>query len=146
MSLSFSDQLILTIVDKLLIGLLVVAAGVAFNFLLEKWKARNEFVKAVAVQRVEAYRKLWITSMRHVTESDLPKLREDLVTWYDEGDSLFLSFRAAGAFFEVLRYVQAPKPSLDEVQRALSRLRTELKVASGTYSRKEAETQIPGTS
>ena len=55
----FSEQLILTIVDKLLIGLIIVALGFVANFVLERFKSDLAIRSELATKRVLHVEEVW---------------------------------------------------------------------------------------
>ena len=58
-SVSFDEQLTITLIDKGLLAIIVLVAGFALNSLLERQKAAAGLEQAQASERAEAYGKLW---------------------------------------------------------------------------------------
>ena len=56
---SFTQELVLTIVDSLVIGALLVLAGFLVNLGLERYKSRDAFLKELAKTRVERIASVW---------------------------------------------------------------------------------------
>jgi hypothetical protein len=143
MSLSFNQQLVLTLIDKALIGLLLLAAGHLLNSAVERRKASEELKKAIALERVAVYRQLWQITSRPLDAVS----REEIITafegWYDAGGALFLSLNAAYRYFQALRMLRDKNTGEKPIRAELSWLRTELKHDCGIYGRNEADTQIP---
>ena len=141
--MTFQEQLAITLLDKLLIGGLLLFAGFLLNVILEKRKANDELKKAVALERVKAYQVLWAISIKSVDQAAKSERRQDFGKWYNEGGALFLSFNAARRFFEATKLLRDDHDNVREIQSVLSLLRTKLKHDCGTYGRKEADSQIP---
>jgi hypothetical protein len=57
--MNFNQHLIVTIVDKLAIGFLILFAGLIFNKVLEKYKSRQAFETEIAKQRVAKIGEVW---------------------------------------------------------------------------------------
>ena len=57
------NELFKILLDKGLLALLAIVVGFYFNWLLQKRKARDEFLKEIAYLRVRAYQKLWSHTM-----------------------------------------------------------------------------------
>ena len=55
----FVQNLILTIVDKLIIGGLILLAGYVLNRALEHYKAKDAFTKEIARKRVDEMGEVW---------------------------------------------------------------------------------------
>jgi len=140
--MSLSEEIILVVVDKLLIGGILGAAALYVSSRLERRKAADELKKAFAADRAKAYQGLWAASITPVDEPSRSAVAESLRKWYAEGGALFLSLTASREFFRAKKALHDPDTRLDLAKAALSRLRTELKHDCGSYSRQEAETQI----
>ena len=141
--MTFEQQLTITLVDTLLSGALLLIAGFLLNAALERRKASDELKKAVALERVNAYRELWKLSIKQLDGTSRQELRNEFAKWYGEGGALFLSFNAARHFFKAKKMLADDSTNASEIRSVLSRLRTELKHDCGTYGRKEADTRIP---
>lgn len=57
--MTFEEQLYITIIDKLLIGALIVVVGFTFNRLLERFKSKQSFSNEMAKQRVTKISECW---------------------------------------------------------------------------------------
>ena len=153
--MSLEDQIIVSIVDKLLIGVLLLILGFWLNARLEKLKGQIELGKATASFRAAAYGALW-----EYTEPLSPRgkgdidaetrktARENLTKWYyAQGNALYLSLDAADLFLRGLPLLDDESNSKSDVIRStFSALRTQLKVDIGVYSLKDATVQIPRAS
>lgn len=142
MDLTFGQQLTLVVLDKAIIGALLLLAGFLLNSALERRKAGDELKKAIALERVSAYRELWKLSIRPVAGTGRPELSTAFDDWYGAGGALFLSFNAASSYFQVKQMLVDATVGDDAIRAELSRLRTELKHDCGTYARREADRQI----
>jgi hypothetical protein len=56
---AFRRSLVLTVVDKLVIGLLIVLAGFVLNMTLERFKSHQAFEKEIARVRVDRIGEVW---------------------------------------------------------------------------------------
>lgn len=52
------SDLLKTVIDKVLLGLVIAAVGYYFSRLLENYRSRNAYAQAVAAQRIEACKAL----------------------------------------------------------------------------------------
>ncbi len=57
--MTFCQQLLLTIIDKLAIGFLILLAGYLFNRILETFKSQQAFQNEIAKQRVSKISEVW---------------------------------------------------------------------------------------
>ena len=57
--MTFQQQLLLILVDKLAIGLLLALAGFLFSKILERFKTRQAFQNEIAKQRVSKISEVW---------------------------------------------------------------------------------------
>lgn len=139
--------------DKGLLALLAIAVGFYFNQLLQKRKARDEFLKEIAHLRVSAYQKLWIHTMsakywgdEEFNDTQRRQLNLDIVKWYyEEGGAMFLSFNAIRDL-NVARQVLCDKSKTPtEVRDAFSGLRSTIKVDCYIYTESEKGMQLPMT-
>ena len=102
--MTFDEQLRITLLDKGLLAAILTLAAFALNWLLERRKARNELLKAISLQRVDAYKKLWalLEAVRPSDKADIPDPEMDRLAValtnldYEDGGGLFLSHAAAG--------------------------------------------------
>ncbi len=150
--MNLPDSIILTIIDKLLIGAFVLLFGYWLNERLEKLKGQINLTNAVAPNRAQAYAKLWeITGplSPHVdkpqNDQEIQKVQQELSTWYyDDGNAMYLTFEASDLFLKSIPLLEnGSTVSWDERKKAFSLLRTQLKVDIGTYTRKQARLQLP---
>lgn len=136
--------------SDLTINVALLLVGGAFGFVLQ-WvlaerKEHYELRRSIAPFRIEAYRALWVLCDKTNVEETVMHRAEALKKWYHEGGGLFLSLAASNRFFNVIALLQ--KSELTEVEirqlkENLTWLRTEMKYHVGSYTRKEAHTQIP---
>ena len=133
--------MLVTIVDKLLIGLLILILCYRFNEKLEKLKGQINLTNAVALNRILAFGKLWELTKPFSPHFDnahddakMWDIRNKLSEWYyDEGNAMYLSFEASNLF---LRSMPLLERSVEEgwgdiwnqIKDSFSRLRTQLKV------------------
>jgi hypothetical protein len=142
--MTFDEQLRITLLDKGLLATILALAVFALNWLLEKRKARNELLKAISLQRVDAYKKLWelLEAVKASDKAEIPKsekkrLAVALTDWYyKDGGGLFLSYAAAGQCFAARRLLKAHAASAD-IREGFSKLRSQLKYDCGIQSRRE---------
>ena len=57
--MKFKEELIITIVDNLLIGAIIIILAYLFNKLLEKFKSRQSFLNEIAKERVSKISECW---------------------------------------------------------------------------------------
>lgn len=148
---AFAQKIIVTVLDKGLLALVVVAAGYSFHALLQRRKARDALLTANAGSRVEAYRALWrlteqvkFADRGAITAEEQRKLDDDLVQWYYlNAGAMFLSWEAARRFTEARAALWHEQNASDAVRQAFSLLRTELKYDCGVYSAQDKDKQLP---
>jgi hypothetical protein len=147
--MTFDEQLRITLLDKGLLGAILALAAFALNWLLERRKARNELLKAISLQRVDAYKKLWalLEAVKASDEAEIPngemdRLAVALTTWYyEDGGGLFLSHAAAGQCIGARGLLEAhagPKV----LRERFSQLRSQLKYDCGIQSRREMKRPV----
>ncbi len=149
--MTFEQQVLLTLIDKGLLALLLLAAGFAFKWLLQDKKARDEALHALAPNRTTAYQELWKTLGKVPPSSDqaiLPDVRKQLADalsdWYHEkSGALFLSWRTAKRFLIALNLVRDDSAANEAIRDAVSALRTQLKRDCGIYGPFEVAKQLP---
>jgi len=154
--MNLPDNVALAIVDKLLIGILVLIIGYWLNQRLETFKGSLAFQTALAPKRSAAYETLWekteLLTPREVATLDVSAAKgscfEDLRNWYyDKGNAMYLSLDSADLFLRGLKLLEcADQVSAEEIKAHFSSLRTQLKVDLGVYTRADAKVQIPRTS
>jgi len=157
--MGLEESIILSIIDKLLIGVLMLVFGYWFNEKLEKLKGQINLTNAVAPNRANAYENLWEITEPFSPHFDKPhdnqemeEVREKLSSWYyDDGNAMYLTFEASNLFLKSLALLDKEEdvPWEDiwkDIKKAFSSLRTQLKIDIGTYSQKEARRQLPESS
>ena len=129
-------------------------SGFAVQWFLQERKSRNELLQALAPQRAEALRKLWIITTlppeitkiqpRVAIPENLRKQADlEIVEWYTQnGGALFLSWQATHLVFQLLDILRDDKTQKTQLENAISALRTRLKYDCGMYSYWEAKRQI----
>lgn len=169
--MTFTEQLILTVVDKLLIALIAALVGYWVKGRLERVrreeqaqlarikreeqaqlaraKREEQFRLLIATTAMPAYQALWsITEAANFsTEADLTTedrrdFSEELRTWYyAKGNAMFLSWDATDLLLRAKKLLDEGKPS-EDVRKAFSDLRTKLKVDMGVYDPEQAKKQL----
>jgi hypothetical protein len=153
--MDLSESVALAIVDKLLIGVLVLIVGYWLNQRLETFKGSLAFQTALAPKRTAAYETLWEKTEpltpREVAALDVSAAKsscfEDLRSWYyDKGNAMYLSLDAADLLLGGLKLLErAEQVSATVIKEHFTSLRTQLKVDLGVYTRSDAKVQIPRT-
>ncbi len=100
--------------------------------------------------RLEALKKLWTSTEQMsptASEQLSPKMRKELDAelrqwFYKNGNGIFLSIKAADAFLKARKILTDKLTTFEEVHKAFSRVRTQLKIDLGVYSPDEAKYQI----
>jgi|LakMenEpi03Aug12_release.lakeMendotaPanAssembly.Ray.scaffolds.fasta_scaffold891056_1 hypothetical protein len=136
--------------SDLTINVALLLLGGAFGFVLQ-WvlaerREHYELRRSIAPFRIEAYRTLWMLCDKTDVEDFLDQRGKDLKKWYHDGGGLFLSLAASKRFFNVLALLQKQELNsleIEDLKENLTWLRTEMKYHVGSYTRKEAHTQIP---
>lgn len=147
--MDISDNIFLAIIDKLLIGVVVLIAGYWLNSKLEKLKGQIALQNAVAAARGEAYQKLWkLTEKLSPRGESLPSKSEcegaflDLREWYySDGNAMYLSLKATDFFLKCLEALE--KANQETAKRNATALRTQMKIDIGTYTERESRVQLP---
>ncbi|MDR4505866.1 MAG: hypothetical protein MRK01_13925 [Candidatus Scalindua sp.] len=145
------DELFKILLDKGLLALLAIVVGFYFNWLLQKRKARDEFLKEIAHLRVSAYQKLWLHTMsakywgdKNISDKQRRQLNLDLVKWYyDKGGAMFLSFNAIKDLNIAREVLCDTDKTPDDIRDAFSKLRTTIKVDCQIYTESEKGKQLP---
>lgn len=136
--------------SDLSINVLLLFLGGTFGFVLQ-WsfaerKEHYELRRSIAPFRIEAYRALWVLCDKNEIDRQLSVRAEALFKWYNDGGGLFLSLAASKRFFSVLTLLRRDNLNgveMEQLKENLTWLRTEMKYHVGSYTRKEAHTQIP---
>lgn len=139
------EKLSLIIVDKALIGVLILIVGFWINRKLHEYKiGLEEGVGTrvrIAERRLPSYRKLWeitkpTTKARTTTLSkdDRNGLYSDLWHWYyDEGNGIFLSADTRELYLDARECLLRSQTSEEEITITFSRLRSKVKKEIGIY-------------
>ena len=150
--MSLSDNLILALFDKLLIGTLVLIFGYWLNHKLESLKGDLSFRTAIAPNRTAAYQALWEKTAnftpRETSPLDVSLARTDYLTnlrdwYYEAGNAMYLSLGSSDLLLRGFKLLERTDVSAQEIKDHFSRLRTQLKVDLGVYSPADASVQIP---
>jgi hypothetical protein len=147
-TMSFDQSLLLTIVDKLLIGLLLLIAGYWLNGAVERMKGRIALQNALAPARSAAYSRLWGHTQRLTPRGDvLPSAQdcekafmETRAWYYSEGGAMHLTHDATKLTLQLLACVE--RGDSTQAKAIASALRTQLKLDLGTYSKSEAKRPV----
>ena len=149
------ENIILAILDKLIIGAIVLIVTYWLNQRLETLKASLSFQTALAPKRTAAYETLWEKTKpltpRNESALDISAAKgscfEDLRKWYyDKGNAMYLSLNSADLFLGGLKLLESNSVSPKEIIKHFTSLRTQLKVDLGFYSKADAKIKIPRTS
>lgn len=120
--------------------------GFALSWFLEERKQHHELRRSAGPLRVEAYRSLWpLCGQDHKNGQGRQEQADAMFSWYESGGGLFLSFAAAEHFFDARKLLltkHLSEQEQKEVWHHLTWLRTEMKHHIGSYTRKEAATQL----
>jgi hypothetical protein len=136
--MTFTESLILAVVDKLLIAVIVAFVGYWVKGGLERIR-RQEQARLARVKRLEqfrlvvataglpAYQALWsiteavsLSAERDLTEDDRRRFSEELRSWYyEKGNAMFLSLRALDLFQKAKKLLDEGKP-LQEVRQGMA--------------------------
>ena len=132
-----------------IIGLVL---GFFSNYLLAKYNSRSELIKSTIEKRANSYVELWELCDDKLSSHAKQKERyEAMKKWYSEGGGLFLKFEATDRFIECVSILkeannyELSNNQLIKLKEHLSWLRTEMKYAVGSYSRREANKTLPST-
>lgn len=142
------------------VGKLVLLPGVGFlvgfaaQWFLQERKSRDELVRALADQRAASLRKLWeittlpakVTALEGsmVTPSEVrERLDKSILDWYTkQAGALFLSWNATQLLFRLLDLLRSEQTTKEQLESAVSALRSQLKLDCGVYSRSEAKRNL----
>ena len=149
--MGLENPLLLTILDKLLVGILLLVAGWWLNGRLEKLKGQIALHTALAQARAAALGSLWSLTQHLTPRSALPSASDcsaaftELRQWYySQSGAMHLSFDATGRFFRLLQALEQAEPDCAKAKQLTSELRTQLKLDMGVYTSREARAQLPG--
>jgi hypothetical protein len=146
--MDFDQSVLLTILDKLLIGLLLAIAGYWLNGALERMKGRIALQNALAPARSAACAKLWGYTQRLTPRGNILPSAEDCeraftetrAWYYSESGAMHLSHRATRLTLQLLTSLEGR--DLEQAKTVASALRTQLKLDLGTYSKSEAKRSV----
>jgi hypothetical protein len=150
--MDFAEKLILAVVDKAVLGVLVLAVGYWLNRKIERFKGDIALSRSIAADRAKAYRDLWkLTQTVGGTGKKQPidpavrkSFSKELYAWYwDQGNALYLSHSAAALLMRSWPKLQSG--SDQDVREHFSSLRTQLKIDCGVVTEKEAKRGVMPT-
>lgn len=139
------ESLSLLIIDKVLIGVLVLIVGLWLNRKLEQYKiALEEGISTrvrIAERRLPSYRKLWEITQPTTKARDAALSMEDrkelytrLCNWYyEEGNGIFLSNKTRELYLDAREKLIRDDTSSDDITDYFSTLRSEIKSEIGIY-------------
>ncbi|MEM7208867.1 MAG: hypothetical protein AAF434_13675 [Pseudomonadota bacterium] len=139
------QDFLLVIVDKLLIGILILIVGLWINRKLHEYKIgleENVGTRVrIAERRLPSYRKLWeltgpTTRARdkQLSMVERRELYKALCGWYYEsGNGIFLSNNTRELYLDSRESLINDNVSDEEITRIFSSLRTEIKNEIGIY-------------
>ncbi len=142
--------------NDITLGIVTACLGIIIgffgNYFIAKYNARNELKKSISESRAKSYMELWTLCDNNIRTHKKQKRRyEKLNKWYLDGGGLLLPFKATDRFIGALNLLQKSedielnKEQHNQVVGNLSWLRTEMKYEVGSYSRKEANRNLPNT-
>lgn len=136
-------------------NLLIATAGIIVGYITSLFLARynakmalqRELKNAIAQKKAETYIKLWKLCENNISnEKEQEKRLKRLQKWYSNGGGLMLSFKAAGHFFGAIEGLEEDfEKNKEKLKTHFTWLRTEMKYEVGSYTRKEADTNLPNT-
>jgi hypothetical protein len=146
--MGLGDSLFLTIVDKLLIGVVLLIAGLWLNERLEKLKGQIGLQNVMVQKRALAFGSLWELTQpltprgdEFPTEDDCKGAFEHIRRWYySEAGAMHLSFEATSQCLMLLKALE--KRESANAKTHASGLRTQLKVDIGVYTKSQARTSF----
>jgi hypothetical protein len=149
--MTYDQTLLLTVIDKLIIGVLLLIFGFWISRSLERFKANEALKAAFAPLRATKYQELWSKTELlsptnpDVTQPQRKQLHDSLKQWYyDSGGAMVLSLNAADLFLKAQKSLLKPEITSEEIVTIFSGLRTELKIDLGVYRPAERNVQIGG--
>jgi hypothetical protein len=149
------SKLVIALVKLAVFPVVGFIAGFFVQWFLQSRKSRDELLRALALNRANAFQALWQRSIlpddiRLMKDDDivprefLRKRNEELLTWYyQHANALFLSWRSTKKLFVVLDILRTEDPPKATVRDAFSSLRTALKRDCGIYTAWDAWRQLP---
>jgi hypothetical protein len=147
--MGFNESFLLTLIDKLLIGAILLIAGFWLNGRLEKLKGQLALQNALAPARASAFGALWkLTQPLTPRAGQLPAAQEcvdaflELRKWYySENGAMHLSLDASDLCLKLLDALE--NQDAIKAKRLASGLRTQMKVDLGVYTRAQARVSLP---
>ena len=139
------EKLSLLLIDKALIGVLILVVGLWINRKLHEYKiGLEEGVSTrvrIAERRLPSYRKLWeitqpTTKARDydLSMEERKKLYNNLCSWYYEsGNGIFLSNKTRELYLNAREELIQENISDDDITKIFSKLRSEIKSEIGIY-------------
>ena len=147
--MGLNDSLLLAIVDKLLIGVVLLIAGVWLNERLELLKGQIGLQNALAEARAVALGLLWNATQPLTPRGDELPTEEvckrtftEIRKWYySEAGAMNLSFDATNECLGLLKALETADAKVSKTH--ATALRTQLKVDVGVYTRAQAKMRLP---
>lgn len=137
------------LISKIVLAVAGGVGGFLLNWFLVERKEWYELHRSIAPARADSYRALWPICRRIVEDAERATRAIDLRSWYEQGGGLFLSLRASQRYFAAIalleRKGELTTSEFKQLGEHLTWLRTEMKYHVGSYSRRDAKTQIPIT-
>jgi hypothetical protein len=134
------------------IGLTILGIVIGFggNYFLAVFNARSELKKEIATKRASYYIELWkLCEFNLITKENNIERYKLLKDWYDSGGGLLLPFKATNRLLSAMKLLKNSEElntaKMEKIRENLTWLRTEMKYEVGSYSRREAKTQLPST-
>jgi hypothetical protein len=146
--MGLGDSLLLAIADKLLIGVILLIAGLWLNERLEKLKGQIGLQNAMAQSRALAFGKLWNHTQPLTPRGDeLPTeevckgaFSEIRMWYYSEAGAMHLSFSATDQCLRLLKALEQHNSA--DAKKHATALRTQLKVDLGVYTKAQARARF----
>jgi hypothetical protein len=148
--MSFSEELLVVIVEKAIIALGLLLIAYWFNRRLERDKANEGIRQKIAASRAATYLSLWqltaeIDAVNNslMTPEAIEKLLNKVTSWYyQEGNGLYLSHEATSLFLECRGMLKGTSLDVPQIKSGFSRLRTQLKQDIGVYDEQQAHQPV----
>ncbi|HEV7747168.1 MAG TPA: hypothetical protein VGO56_19390 [Pyrinomonadaceae bacterium] len=149
--MSFIQQLIIVVADKLMIGIAIVVVGYIFNKRLKVMENKQMLDLQVAAQiaaaRLPAYKALWEyqETSSPTLDSDLTvqqrkELEDKLRKWYyKDGNGIFLSHEAATSYLKARDCLKKEGAKFEDIRADFSSLRTQMKEDMRIYNSEEGK-------
>ncbi len=147
MTPTFGQQLLLAAFENGFLAVVVLFAGLLLNRALERYKSDLDWLKTLAVARVEAYRQLWTLTKGiggagkkgPLSSEERRAASTALSDWYwEQGNGLFLPRETASLMMKGWGLLADLSVSDDQIREHYSGLRTHLKTDAKVYSREDA--------